>query len=68
MQKETSTLFQNRKLMKMKSVKVNLMFSVSLLCSILLLLVVDIFVAEEEEVNPSVPCLMVRKDDCSAIS
>ena len=44
----------------MRSVRINLMLSVSLLCSIVLLLTMDVFVAEDEVEDPSLPCILVR--------
>ena len=47
--------------MKRKSIKINLMLSISLLISIILFFMMDMFVSEDENAAPSLPCVVVRR-------
>ena len=47
--------------MKMRSIKINLMLSISLLISIILFFMMDMFVSEDENATPSLPCVVVRR-------
>ena len=47
----------------MRSIKINLMLSMSLLFSIILFFLMDQFVANDESEDPSVSCVLVRGND-----